>query len=511
MDIIECDFLIVGSGIAGLRAAIELVDVGRVLVLTKGGPDDGSTAYAQGGIAAAVGAGDSPALHTADTIAAGDGLCREDAVRVLTEEGPEHVKELVEWGTRFDRNNDHSLSLAREGAHTVRRILHVRDATGLEIGRTLWKRVGRHSRLTVVDQAQVVELCTDGNRCLGARLRNRDGVLSQAMASATLLATGGACRLYRETTNPSVATGDGLAVAYRAGARVMDLEFIQFHPTALDVDGRPRFLLSEALRGEGARLVNEHGDPFMNAIDPSGDLASRDRVARGIAREIQETGGHVYLSLNELSPDFVHERFPNISGMCHELGLDLARDRIPVGPAAHYTMGGVETDLDGQTSVEGLYAAGEVACTGVHGANRLASNSLLEGLVFGARAGRAMRVWGARVNSPPPSRYESEPVDLARFGVDGPSEHSLHDLMWRTVGLFRNGAGLAEAVEKLSAWDTQLRGEGELTGIGIMVTTAQLIARAAMRRTESRGAHFRSDYPDRNDIDWSRHVTDSPS
>ena len=508
MDTLECEFLIIGSGIAGLRAAIELVDAGRVLVLTKGGPDDGSTTYAQGGIAAAVGPGDSPELHASDTLTAGDGLCRQDAVRVLTEEGPTYVRELIDWGAQFDRKADRSLSLGREGAHAVRRVLHARDATGREIGRALWQRVGSHPQLSVVDQARVVALSSDGGRCVGAQFRGSDGGLFEARASATLLATGGAGRLYRETTNPPVATGDGLAMAYRGGARLADLEFVQFHPTALDVEGQPRFLMSEALRGEGATLVNEHGEPFMTTVDPAGDLAPRDRVARGIVREVQTTGGQVYLSLSQLPPDFVHERFPHISEVCRTLGLDLARDRIPVGPAAHYTMGGVETDLDGQTTLEGLYAAGEVACTGVHGANRLASNSLLEGLVFGARAGRAMRAWNTRAGRPPAPRRGATSVERSNGSINGLSEQAIRELMWEKVGLFRDGAGLAEAVAQLAAWDAQLSGERELRGISIMVTAAHLIARAAMRRTESRGAHYRSDYPDRNDIDWSRHLTD---
>ena len=510
MDTLDTEFLIIGSGIAGLRAAIELVEAGRVLVLTKGGPDDGSTAYAQGGIAAAVGPGDSPELHASDTIAAGGGLCLDEAVRILTEEGPAYVRELVEWGAQFDRNADRGLSLGREAAHTVRRVLHARDATGREIGRTLWQRVGQHPQLTVVDQACVVQLCADGGRCVGARFRDWTGALAEARSSATLLATGGAGRLYRETTNPPVATGDGLAVAYRGGARVADLEFIQFHPTALDVEGQPRSLLSEALRGEGARLVNEQGEPFMHDVDPAGDLAPRDRVARAIVRETQRTGGGVYLSLDGLSPVFVHERFPHIAGMCRAIGLDLARDRIPVGPAAHYTMGGVETDLDGQTTVAGLFAAGEVAWTGVHGANRLASNSLLEGLVFGARAGRAMKAHTARADGFP-TRSGGEPSEPPRGDVDGISEHAIRDLMWQKVGLFRDGPGLTEAVDTLEAWDAQLNGDGELTELEMMVTAARLIALAALRRTESRGAHYRSDYPDRNDIDWSRHIADSRS
>ncbi len=317
---------------------------------------------------------------------------------MLVEEGPGYVRELMAWGAAFDREPDGTPALAIEGAHSARRVLHARDATGREIGRTLWRRASRLPGVQTSDHARAVELVTDGGagtgrpgRCTGARVLHEDGTTSVARAGVVLLATGGAGHVYSDTTNPAVATGDGVAMAYRAGAAVSDLEFVQFHPTALKVPGQPRFLLSEALRGEGARLLNASGEAFMTRYDPAGDLAPRDRVARSIELEARRTGAPVYLSLEHLDPDFVHERFPLISGACRQAGLDLARDRIPVGPAAHYVMGGVQTDLDGQTTIEGLFAAGEVACTGVHGANRLASNSLLEGLVFGARAGRAMR------------------------------------------------------------------------------------------------------------------------
>jgi L-aspartate oxidase len=392
---LHTDFLIIGSGIAGLRAAVELAGAGSVLIVTKAEPRDGNTGYAQGGIAAAVGPGDSPALHAADTIAAGDGLCDPLAVQVLVEEGPGYVRELIAWGAAFDRGPDGTPALAIEGAHSARRVLHARDATGREIGRTLWRRASALPGVQTSDHARVVELVTErvggSLRCTGARILHEDGTTSLAHARVVLLATGGAGHVFSDTTNPPVATGDGVAMAYRAGAAVSDLEFVQFHPTALKVPGQPRFLLSEALRGEGARLLNASGEAFMSRYDPAGDLAPRDRVARSIELEARRTGAPVCLSLEHLDPDFVHERFPLISGTCRQAGLDLARDRIPVGPAAHYVMGGVETDLDAKTTIEGLFAAGEVACTGVHGANRLASNSLLEGLVFGARAGRAMR------------------------------------------------------------------------------------------------------------------------
>jgi L-aspartate oxidase len=305
------------------------------------------------------------------------------------EDGPRYVRELMDWGAAFDRGPGGAPELALEAAHSARRVLHARDATGREIGRALWERVSPMPNVRVHSHARAVSLVVDGGRCVGAEFLHDEGTRASARAGCTLLATGGAGQVFSETTNPPVATGDGVAIAYRAGAAVADLEFVQFHPTALKVPGQPRFLLSEALRGEGARLVNASGEAFMARYDPAGDLAPRDRVARAIVREAQRTGGDVFLTLDRLDPAFVHARFPLISEACRRAGLDLATDRIPVGPAAHYMMGGVVTDVDGRTTMPGLFAAGEVACTGVHGANRLASNSLLEGLVFGARAGAA--------------------------------------------------------------------------------------------------------------------------
>ena len=411
------DHLIVGSGIAALRAAAELAGAGPVIILTKAASAEGNTGYAQGGIAAAVGPDDSLELHVADTLAAGDGLSDPDAVRVLVEDGRRLVLELVAWGARFDRDADGEPALAREGAHSVRRVLHARDATGREINRVLWQRVASRPDVRVIEHARAVEALVEDGRCVGMRYLDERGALVPVLARTTLLATGGAARIYRESTNPEVATGDGVAIAWRAGARVADLEFVQFHPTVLDAPGAPRFLLSEALRGEGAHVVNAAGERFMARADPDGELAPRDRVARAIAREADRTGRPVYLSLRHLAPDFVHERFPAISAVCRQAGLDLARDPVPVGPAAHYVMGGVETDLDARTSIPGLFAAGEVACTRVHGANRLASNSLLEGLVFGARAARAMRAWAAAPASRPPEAAAPRP---ARRVAPGP-------------------------------------------------------------------------------------------
>lgn len=500
----DADYLIIGSGIAALRAAAALDSAGRVLVLTKAGPRAGNTGYAQGGIAAAVGDDDSPARHFADTIAAGDGLCDEAAVSVLVEEGPRYVRELIDWGAAFDRGPDGRPALALEAAHSARRVLHASDATGREIGRALWERVSRISNVRIQSHARAVSLLVESEQCAGVEFLRDDGTRGAARARCTLLATGGAGQVFSETTNPPVATGDGVAMAYRAGAAVADLEFVQFHPTALKMAGQPRFLLSEALRGEGARLVNAAGETFMTRYDPAGDLAPRDRVARGIVREAQRTGGEIFLTLAGLDPAFVHARFPLISETCRRAGLDLASDPIPVGPAAHYVMGGVVTDVDGRTTVPGLFAAGEVACTGVHGANRLASNSLLEGLVFGARAGVAMRGVRSANRAIEVPGLDLAPVD-ARFADLTPEQGRSADLtpgqiMWEHAGLFRTADGLRATLAALGAPRTDEES---------VVTVGRLIARAALRREESRGAHFRLDFPERNDSRWTRRIMET--
>ena len=519
------DYVVVGSGIAGLRAAIALASAGRVLILTKADAGESNTGYAQGGIAAAIGDDDTPALHAADTIRAGDGLCDESAVRVLVEDGPRYVRELVEWGTRFDRDGAGRIALGREAAHSVRRVLHAGDATGREIGRALWQRVCALGSVTTINHALVADVIVGArSAAAGVRFFEPGGALREVHARAVLLATGGAGQVFRETTNPSVATGDGVALAFRAGARLADLEFVQFHPTALNRTDAPRFLISEALRGEGARLINQAGEPFMTRYHADGDLAPRDVVARSIAREVERTGGPVFLTLAHLDEDFVRARFPTIAEACRRLGLDLARDPIPVGPAAHYMMGGVDTDDWGRTSVAGLFAAGEVACTGVHGANRLASNSLLEGLVFGARAAAAMteeprpavlkpdrRVahgLTAAVEDARPRAISDQPLAL----------DEIRDLMWRCAGLFRTAEGLLSAVSRLDAeyelQTAQLRRRSSPDIAAYrslsLVTVARLIARAALRREESRGAHFRSDFPGRDDRNWKVHVVDVP-
>jgi len=508
------DFLVIGSGVAGQRAALSLAAVGQVAVLSKAHPRESNTGYAQGGIAAAVGPDDSPDLHARDTIAAGDGLCDPQAVHALVTDGPRYVSELIEWGAAFDRDADGRPALGREAAHSVRRVLHARDATGREIGRVLWSRVAVHPRIRVLEDALALSLDVEDGQCVGATFLDKDGVPSTIRAGRTLIATGGAGHLFRETTNPHVASGDGMAMAFEVGARVADLEFVQFHPTVLSVAGAPRFLLSEALRGEGGRLLNAHGEAFVQRVDPAGDLAPRDVVARAIAAEIARTDAPVYLSLQHLDPAFIHARFPTISAACRDAGLDLARDLVPVSPAAHYMMGGVETDLEGRTSVPHLFAAGEVASTGVHGANRLASNSLLEGLVFGARAAEAMQgpVRPARL-----SAADVPLIDVARSGaVSLPTAAQVQDIMWQQVGLSRSGDGLRHALGRLDEWRRgaslardQHPFDPELHRLGSLVTVGLLVTHAALRREESRGGHFRADFPKRDDIHWQKHIADA--
>jgi L-aspartate oxidase len=436
-----------------------------------------------------------------------------EAVRALTEEGPRYVRELIEWGAAFDRGADGEPALGREAAHSGRRVLHARDTTGREISRVLWQKVAAHPRVTVYDDALAMSLVTRRGECVGATFVGRDGTHAQVDADRTLIATGGAGLVFRETTNPAIATGDGIAIAFDAGAHVADLEFVQFHPTVLSAEGAPRFLLSEALRGEGARLVNGAGEAFMTRYETAGDLASRDLVARAIVKEVARTGGPVYLTMAHLDPVFVRHRFPTIARACREAGFDLATDPVPVSPAAHYVMGGVETDLYGRTSVAGLFAAGEAACTGVHGANRLASNSLLEGLVFGARAAEAMR---SSAVSPLLVATLGEPIEDQPAEMVLPEAFAIRDLMWHHAGLVRTAEGLRTAASQLAAWRAAATArraaapaDRECRRLASLVTVGLLIARAALRREETRGGHFRADFPDRDDIHFRRHFADA--
>ena len=502
----ETDFIVVGGGIAGLRAAIGLAEAGRVLVATKQEVTESNTQYAQGGIAVALSDDDEVELHLQDTIDAGDGLVNVDAARVLVEEGPERIQELIAWGTEFDRSGS-KLTFTREGAHSRSRILHAHgDSTGREIGRALIARARSIPDIEFTEFEFTTDLCVDGNRVTGVTMLAADATAKTFRANAVLLATGGAGQVYSDTTNPSVATGDGIAMAYRAGAAISDMEFFQFHPTALSLPGAPRFLLSEALRGEGALLLNPARERFMPRYHPMAELAPRDVVARAIVQEIgasKVTPAVAYLDLRHLDSAHLRERFPRIYATCKQYGIDITADLVPVRPAAHYLMGGIKTNLDGQSTIRGLYAAGETACTGVHGANRLASNSLLEGLVFGARAATAMR------NETGSASRSSSTPQVAQVHSEHPSEiaRRLRAAMWEHAGVVRNREGLEQVRRQITEWDAALislstRQEIETRNL---LAVGELIVRSALAREESRGAHFRSDCPKRDDVRFLKH------
>src|SRR5271170_2181463 len=503
------DFLVIGAGIAGLSAAIRLADSGSVLGLTKEELAESNTAYAQGGIAVAMGGEEDVALHLEDTMAAGDGLVNRAAAAVLVEQGPKRVEELLEWGTAFDREpkgqngEGGELLRTREGAHSLSRILHANgDATGREIAVSLLRHVREIPQIELLEWTTSVDLIVEGGRVVGATLLDGEGGLRVVQARAVLLASGGAGQVYSDTTNPAVATGDGIAMAYRAGAAVSDLECYQFHPTAFSTPGAPRFLLSEALRGEGAFLVNANGERFMERYHPLLELAPRDVVARAITREGMD--GPVYLDMRHVKMDLV-ARFPGISAFLARYHLELGRDLIPVGPAAHYLMGGVWTDVHGRTSLPGLYAAGEVACTGVHGANRLASNSLLEGLVFGALVAETMLAKqdaGLKMREPLGVVPTAAPDGVTSEAATERWIAKLRGLMWKHAGLLRDGAGLREAQRGLDALAaTMPRGVfRRALEARNLHAVAGLIVASALGREESRGAHYRNDFPLRDAV-----------
>lgn len=509
-NIFEADFVVVGSGVAGLFAALHLADRGRVALLTKGALTECNTEYAQGGIAVALSRDDSPADHAADTIAAGAGLCDPAAVEVLTTEGPAAVEELMRLGMRFDRAGG-ELVRGREAAHGRPRILHASgDETGHEVERTLSRRALIHPAIELFDHTLLTDVLVLEGRCVGAdALALPDGERLRFLAPVTILATGGLGQLYAVTTNPVVTTGDGMAAALRAGCRLMDMEFMQFHPTALYHEGSPKFLISEAVRGEGAVLRNAAGERFMPKYHELGDLAPRDIVARAVFNEIRKDGrGYVELDFSSIPLERFLSRFPGIVAELRRLGFDIYRERVPVAPAAHYTMGGVGTDRRCRTDLPGLLAVGECSCMGLHGANRLASNSLLEGLVFGLRAAAiapalprlSYEQLGMAAELAPP------PVRCAPTALRG----ELQALMQEAAGVEREGAGLTEALEAVSTWARQIamlptssREEAETANL---VTLGRLVLTAALARTESRGAHFRKDYPETNP-EWERHIT----
>jgi len=492
-------FLVVGSGVAGLHTAWRASEHGGVLLLTKRSLFDSATAYAQGGIAAALGAGDSPELHRQDTLAAGAALCDAAAVQVLVEEGPARVRELQTAGAHFDLDPSGKLKLGREAAHSKNRIVHAHgDQTGAEVARTLVARVRETKKIRVLEKARVLDLILRRGEAIGVRA-SIAGRATEIIADATVLATGGCGQIYRYTTNPVVATGDGFAIAHRAGVTLADMEFVQFHPTALDTRENPLALVSEAVRGEGAILVNARGVRFMPARHRLAELAPRDVVARAIFRE--QRHGPVFLDARKIGKRFV-ERFPGIFALCQARGIDPRIDLIPVTPAAHYMMGGVVTDLRGRSSVPRLYAVGEVARTGVHGANRLASNSLLEGLVFAERVARDLPGGKPLGKVPSPGKWKVPP--LADRGAAQVAADAIRAVMWDYAGIARTARGLRTGLERLAEIEQRLP-EGA-TEEQNMLETARLVAEAALLRKESRGGHYRSDFPRAKRTWKGRHI-----
>jgi L-aspartate oxidase len=512
----QVDFLVMGAGVAGLRAAVELARHGDVLVVTKESVAESNTHYAQGGIAVAMEGDQDVALHLEDTVNAGDGLVYRPAAQVLVAEGPVRVAELIEWGANFDTEAGELLR-TREGAHSLPRILHANgDATGAEISRSLAAFARVHKRIHFAEWTTVTGLVVADGRVIAADLLDRKNSLERVSAGAVLIAAGGAGQVYSDTTNPAVATGDGIALAAEAGAELADMEFYQFHPTALSLPGVPRFLLSEALRGEGAYLRNDRGERFMERYHPLLELAPRDVVARAITREgmgaTPAESRIVHLDMRHIKGMDLHHRFPGISAFLAQCKLDLGRDLIPVRPAAHYLMGGIRTDLDGRTTVRGLYAAGEAACTGVHGANRLASNSLLEGLVFGARAAQSMLDDRLPIENVFAPRAVPIPLNEAEEAYLEEIVAKLQASMWAYAGLLREESTLRlgfAAQEACAAGLEELAGQGKgsrrLAEAEAMSCVAHAILHSALARTESRGAHFRNDYPTRDDEHFQKH------
>ena len=506
---VKPDLLILGSGVAGLTAALAAARDRRVLVVTKGTLAESTTAEAQGGIAVALSEADDWRDHLSDTLIAGDGLCRKGAVEVLVREGPAAVRELIARGAQFDQE-DGRLSFTREGAHGRNRVIHAQgDATGREVARALIHQAKDHPRIEVWEKKMAIDLLQDGERCRGALLAGRGRGKQAVLAAATVMATGGIGRLYRETTNPAVTTGDGMAMADRAGAALTDMEFIQFHPTTLYLAGAPRFLISESVRGEGGILRNKKGERFMSAYHPQAELAPRDVVSRAIVDQIRGAGADcVYLDVRHLPADLLKKRFPSIRALLEEYGLDLLHDLIPIRPAAHYMMGGIKSDLEGRTTLPGLYACGEVACTGLHGANRLASNSLLEGLVFGERAGAAASRELAKVGTLRLENLQSR-SRIPRLDIED-VRRSLKSLLWRFVGIERRAEELEEAMRRILFWKKYVLGIQFSSPSGWvlqnMLVTAEWIVEGALQRKESRGGHFRLDYPARDDQHWKKHI-----
>jgi L-aspartate oxidase len=511
------DVLVIGAGIAGLRAALAIPPNVEVLVVTKDRIDESNSAYAQGGIAGVLAPEDRFENHVEDTLTAGAGLCDRDVVEFVVREAPRQIHDLIGWGTQFDLEGG-QLALTREGGHSHARIVHaLGDATGHEVMRAIIARARQAENVTIWDDTFTIDLLTHEGRCAGAVLGRANGERVLVWAKQTILASGGAGMVYRETTNPPVATGDGMAAAWRAGAELRDMEFMQFHPTVLYVAGSARFLITEAIRGEGAYLRDKDGRRFMLDVDPRAERATRDVVSRAIFATMERTQHpNVYLDLSHLDPEHVRNRFPGIAKMCAGFGLDISRDRIPVRPGAHYMVGGVTVDLQGRTTLPGLWAAGEVTSSGLHGANRLASNSLLEGLVFGEACGRGAAAAAAKIND----TFAAPPI-VSPAAADGGADldvvditNSLRSLMVRAMGIVRDRERMLQARSSVEFWCRYVlartfdhRAGWELQNL---LTIARLMIDSALAREESRGVHYRSDFPERDDAHWQRHVASKP-
>ena len=505
------DYIIVGSGIAGLYTALLAKEQGSVLILTKGSIDDCNTKYAQGGIAAAIGKNDSPELHFQDTIAAGDGLCDTEAVRILVNEAPDRITDLVNFGVPFD-TLDGEIALTMEAAHSTSRILHAGgDATGEHIEVTLTNQV-RSSKIQVLEDCLATEILVEKGQVSGIKaLDCRTGSIEEFNCRFLILATGGAGQLYKYTTNSDIATGDGIVLAFNAGAEITDMEFFQFHPTALHLPGVTPFLISEAVRGEGGILRNVDGYRFMPDYAPEGDLAPRDIVARSILYEMKKTGSdRVFIDVTHLPPHITTTRFPHIYHFCLSHGLDITKGLVPVAPAAHYMMGGIKVNSWGETNIAGLFAAGETACTGVHGANRLASNSMLEVLVLSKRIVGKTR---SEAKTKPATASEGKETHYSLSqrqvpkAMPAPSLSTLQQLHWNKVGIIRNQESLTEAADTLAAWQKSLPQPTDRPSyeLNYLVLSGRLVTEAALLREESRGAHFRSDFP-KSSPQWQRRI-----
>jgi len=496
---IKSDFVVVGSGIAGLNFALQMAEYGNVSLITKKDMIESNTNFAQGGIAAVFSKFDSFELHIQDTLKAGDGLCDREAVGIMVKNAPEEIERLMSAGAAFDREGA-SLELGREGGHSRKRIVHRGDLTGTEIEKTMIEKVKRNNNIRIFEKHLAIDLIMKDGTCIGVRAFDKsERKVTDFFAKAVALATGGLCEIYENTSNPEIATGDGVAMGFRAGCEVEDIEFVQFHPTALRRRGMPFFLISEMVRGEGGKLKNSKGKRFVE------ELAFRDVVARAIFNELKN--GKVYLDITHRDRGFLEKRFPTIYKTCMENGIDISKDMIPVEPVAHYSCGGLKTDTEGKTNVPGLFAFGEVACTGVHGANRLASNSLLESLVFSSKAVNAMRAYAIGketgfTNTPQMKMSKARPLEI---------KTSLKGIMWEDAGIIRNGEDLGAALKKINALMQDLKAfaangiSEDVIETGNMLLVSKLIVRAALEREESRGCHYREDCPEKRK-NWERHI-----